>query len=164
MSQILVTAATKAPNWSVASVTCAPQLLKKDGCFRESIQKNISQWKDHHLHGKTRLCRPCRSCRSHWRCRCRRQWLSQGTQSFLSGILSSFMLLVRINLQANRSIAVNRQVLVTLRYGREEDEVMGVKFSRELVLISEQVVPPKNKDIKLSTLQVVSLCNPTSSL
>lgn len=74
------------------------------------------------------------------------------------------MLLVRINLQANRSIAVNRQVLVTLRYGREEDEVMGVKFSRELVLISEQVVPPKNKDIKLSTLQVVSLCNPTSSL
>jgi len=45
------------------------------------------------------------------------------------------------------------QVLVTLRYGREEDEVMGVKFSRELILVSEQVVPSKNKDIKLSTLQ-----------
>merc|ERR1712137_1450347 len=51
------------------------------------------------------------------------------------------------------------QVLVTLRYGREEDEVMGVKFSRELILVSEQVVPSKNKDIKLSTLQVISLRN-----
>jgi arrestin-2 len=48
------------------------------------------------------------------------------------------------------------QVHVTIRYGREEDEVMGVKFVKELVLISEQVVPPTKKSEKkggLSPLQ-----------
>ena len=40
-----------------------------------------------------------------------------------------------------------------MRYGREEDEVMGVKFGKELVLISEQVVPSK-KPNNLSSLQM----------
>lgn len=34
------------------------------------------------------------------------------------------------------------QVITTFRYGREEDEVMGLHFSRQLYLASEQVVPP----------------------
>ena len=34
------------------------------------------------------------------------------------------------------------QVTTTYRYGREEDEVMGVKFSKEIVLAREQIVPP----------------------
>ncbi|KAL7286105.1 hypothetical protein TKK_0019619 [Trichogramma kaykai] len=41
------------------------------------------------------------------------------------------------------------QVTTTYRYGREEDEVMGVKFSKELVLCKEQIIPAKkdsNKD------------------
>lgn len=31
----------------------------------------------------------------------------------------------------------------TYRYGREEDEVMGVKFSKELVLCKDQIIPSK---------------------
>lgn len=34
------------------------------------------------------------------------------------------------------------QVSTTYRYGRDEDEVMGVKFSKEMVLASSQIVPP----------------------
>lgn len=34
------------------------------------------------------------------------------------------------------------QVVTTFRYGREEDEVMGLKFSKDMVLVKEQVVPP----------------------
>ncbi|PNF21669.1 Arrestin-like protein [Cryptotermes secundus] len=37
------------------------------------------------------------------------------------------------------------QVTTTYRYGREEDEVMGVKFSKELVLTRQQLVPPAAK-------------------
>ncbi|KAJ1522924.1 hypothetical protein ONE63_002063 [Megalurothrips usitatus] len=33
------------------------------------------------------------------------------------------------------------QVTTTYRYGREEDEVMGVKFSKEIILAREQIVP-----------------------
>ncbi|CAH0551071.1 unnamed protein product [Brassicogethes aeneus] len=39
------------------------------------------------------------------------------------------------------------QVVTTYRYGREEDEVMGVKFSKEMIVASEQVVP-KRKDME----------------
>jgi len=34
------------------------------------------------------------------------------------------------------------QVTTTFRYGREEDEVMGLKFSKDMILCKEQVVPP----------------------
>ncbi|XP_046391245.1 arrestin homolog [Ischnura elegans] len=37
------------------------------------------------------------------------------------------------------------QLTTTYRYGREEDEVMGVKFSKELVLAKAQIVPSKSK-------------------
>lgn len=45
------------------------------------------------------------------------------------------------------------QVNVTLRYGREEDEVMGVKFVKEMTLISEQVVPKRGSGKALCPLQ-----------
>lgn len=35
------------------------------------------------------------------------------------------------------------QVVTTYRYGREEDEVMGVKFSKEMVIAHDQIIPPK---------------------
>ncbi|CAH2264974.1 jg5039 [Pararge aegeria aegeria] len=37
------------------------------------------------------------------------------------------------------------QVVCTFRYGREEDEVMGLSFYKELYLASEQVYPPLQK-------------------
>lgn len=35
------------------------------------------------------------------------------------------------------------QVVTTYRYGREEDEVMGVKFSKEMTIAFDQIVPLK---------------------
>lgn len=41
--------------------------------------------------------------------------------------------------------------LVTVyRYGREEDEVMGVKFSKEMIIAKEQVYPMVNAKVTLS--------------
>ncbi|XP_013194100.1 arrestin homolog [Amyelois transitella] len=37
------------------------------------------------------------------------------------------------------------QVVCTFRYGREEDEVMGLNFYKELFLASEQIYPPPEK-------------------
>ncbi|KFM58972.1 Arrestin-like protein, partial [Stegodyphus mimosarum] len=37
-------------------------------------------------------------------------------------------------------------VIATFRYGREDDEVMGLKFVKELYLASEQIYPPETKD------------------
>lgn len=40
--------------------------------------------------------------------------------------------------------------LVTVyRYGREEDEVMGVKFSKEMIIAKEQVYPMVNSKVTL---------------
>lgn len=41
----------------------------------------------------------------------------------------------------------------TYRYGREEDEVMGVKFSKEMVLACNQVVPPVKEISDLTAVQ-----------
>jgi arrestin-2 len=46
------------------------------------------------------------------------------------------------------------QVTTTYRYGREEDEVMGVKFSKEFVLKRQQLVPPVEKKTDLTPIQV----------
>lgn len=40
------------------------------------------------------------------------------------------------------------QVLTTYRYGREEDEVMGVKFSKEMIISHSQLVPQLSKNEK----------------
>ncbi|XP_023245542.1 arrestin homolog isoform X2 [Copidosoma floridanum] len=45
------------------------------------------------------------------------------------------------------------QVITTYRYGREEDEVMGVKFSKELVLSREQIVPSKREKQDYTPIQ-----------
>ncbi|KAK9503173.1 hypothetical protein O3M35_011798 [Rhynocoris fuscipes] len=39
------------------------------------------------------------------------------------------------------------------RFGREEDEVMGLKFSKEMVLAKEQIVPPSNEKKELTPIQ-----------
>lgn len=45
------------------------------------------------------------------------------------------------------------QVITTYRYGREEDEVMGVKFSKEMVVASGQIVPQKDERKELTPVQ-----------
>nr|XP_053653421.1 phosrestin-2-like [Cherax quadricarinatus] len=45
------------------------------------------------------------------------------------------------------------QVVMTYRYGREEDEVMGLTFARELVVASTQVYPPTSLSASLTSLQ-----------
>ncbi|XP_026314467.1 arrestin homolog, partial [Hyposmocoma kahamanoa] len=44
-----------------------------------------------------------------------------------------------------RGRKVYGQVVCTFRYGREEDEVMGLNFYKELFLASEQIYPPPEK-------------------
>nr|CAI5867965.1 unnamed protein product [Callosobruchus analis] len=45
------------------------------------------------------------------------------------------------------------QVVCSFRYGREEDEVMGLKFQKDLYLASEQVYPPPQKTATSTKLQ-----------
>lgn len=45
------------------------------------------------------------------------------------------------------------QVITVYRYGREEDEVMGVKFSKEMVVVSEQIAPCKKEKQQLTPIQ-----------
>lgn len=40
------------------------------------------------------------------------------------------------------------QVVCSFRYGREEDEVMGLNFQKEIFLASEQIYPPTEKSPK----------------
>lgn len=40
------------------------------------------------------------------------------------------------------------QLVTVYRYGREEDEVMGVKFSKEMILSKEQIYPMINAKVK----------------
>lgn len=53
-----------------------------------------------------------------------------------------------------RGRKVYGRVTTTYRYGREEDEVMGLKFSKELVLASQQIVPSGEDLTKLTPMQV----------
>lgn len=45
------------------------------------------------------------------------------------------------------------QVTTTYRYGREEDEVMGVKFSKELVIARDQIIPIKKEKQETTPIQ-----------
>lgn len=45
------------------------------------------------------------------------------------------------------------QIICCFRYGREEDEVMGLNFQKELYLVSEQIYPPTEKSKEPSKLQ-----------
>ncbi|XP_068234627.1 arrestin homolog [Palaemon carinicauda] len=44
------------------------------------------------------------------------------------------------------------KVIITYRYGREEDEVMGLSFSKEYVLVCDEITP-KTDDAQLSGVQ-----------
>lgn len=47
------------------------------------------------------------------------------------------------------------QVVCSFRYGREEDEIMGLNFQKDLYLASEQLYPPPEKrEENLTKLQV----------
>ncbi|XP_026486286.1 arrestin homolog [Nymphalis io] len=48
---------------------------------------------------------------------------------------------------------VYSQLVTTYRFGREEDEVMGVKFSKEMVIGQDQVVPMVNAKMELTPVQ-----------
>lgn len=56
------------------------------------------------------------------------------------------------------------QLIVTYRYGREEDEVMGVKFSKELNLAREQIFPLTSKSMEMTPIQekLVKKLGPTA--
>lgn len=45
------------------------------------------------------------------------------------------------------------QVITTFRYGREEDEIMGLRFYRQLYLAHDQVVPERNQVAQVTDLQ-----------
>lgn len=45
------------------------------------------------------------------------------------------------------------QIICSFRYGREEDEVMGLNFQKELYLVSEQIYPSTEKSKEPSKLQ-----------
>lgn len=45
------------------------------------------------------------------------------------------------------------ELISTYRYGREEDEVMGVKFSKTMSLHREQIVPLVNQKMEMTPLQ-----------
>ncbi|XP_055909575.1 phosrestin-1 [Eupeodes corollae] len=45
------------------------------------------------------------------------------------------------------------QLVTTYRYGREEDEVMGVKFSKEMILCRDQIVPVVNTNMEMTPMQ-----------
>lgn len=45
------------------------------------------------------------------------------------------------------------ELVTTYRYGREEDEVMGVKFSKEMALHKSQIVPMADSKMEMTPLQ-----------
>ncbi|KAK0086270.1 hypothetical protein PV325_003469 [Microctonus aethiopoides] len=45
------------------------------------------------------------------------------------------------------------QIITTYRYGREEDEVMGVKFSKEMIIAKDQLVPIKKEKQETTPIQ-----------
>ncbi|KAL0266354.1 UNVERIFIED_CONTAM: hypothetical protein PYX00_008924 [Menopon gallinae] len=45
------------------------------------------------------------------------------------------------------------QLTTTYRYGREEDEVMGLKFSKDMILAKDQIVPSLEKKPDLTPVQ-----------
>lgn len=48
------------------------------------------------------------------------------------------------------------QIVCSFRYGRKEDEVMGLRFQKDMYLASSQIYPPLDTDnpVKLTKIQV----------
>uniref|UniRef100_A0A1A9VH66 Phosrestin-2 n=2 Tax=Glossina TaxID=44049 RepID=A0A1A9VH66_GLOAU len=51
----------------------------------------------------------------------------------------------------NRKIFV--QLICNFRYGREDDEAMGLRFQKELILVSNQVYPEQKVEMQLTKMQ-----------
>lgn len=51
----------------------------------------------------------------------------------------------------NRKIFV--QLICNFRYGREDDEMIGLRFQKELTLVSQQVHPQQKVDIEMTKMQ-----------
>ncbi len=45
------------------------------------------------------------------------------------------------------------QLVTVYRFGREEDEVMGLKFSKELIIAKEQIYPMCNDKMEMTPMQ-----------
>lgn len=60
---------------------------------------------------------------------------------------------VVVEMEYLRNRRVYGQLITTYRYGREQDEVMGLKFSKELILCSEQLVPMINSKMEMTPMQ-----------
>lgn len=52
-----------------------------------------------------------------------------------------------------RGRKVYGQLITIYRFGREEDEVMGLKFSKELVIAKEQIYPMVNDNMEMTPMQ-----------
>ena len=50
-------------------------------------------------------------------------------------------------------VQIYAQLVCSFRYGREEDETMGLNFKKELTLADEQIYPPANSKPGLTRLQ-----------
>lgn len=48
------------------------------------------------------------------------------------------------------------QLVAHFRYGREKDEVMGIKFHRDFILASTQIFPTSTNNQKLTDVQVTA--------
>lgn len=63
-------------------------------------------------------------------------------------------------MEIDKTYLKNRKVfghlIAHFRYGREKDEVMGIKFYRDFILASSQIYPSNTKDMKLTDVQVKS--------
>lgn len=73
---------------------------------------------------------------------------SQGFDSIDSEYCDPVDGVVVIDEEYMRGRKVYGQLVTVYRYGREEDEVMGVKFSKEMILSKEQIYPMINAKVK----------------
>lgn len=48
-----------------------------------------------------------------------------------------------------RGRSIYGHLVTVYRYGREEDEVMGIKFSKEMIIGKEQVYPMINSKVRI---------------
>lgn len=83
---------------------------------------------------------------------------SQGIKSRNSDYCDPVDGVVVIDEEYMKGRNVYGQLVTVYRYGREEDEVMGVKFSKEMCLAKEQVFPMVNAKVRDERSRRTSLC------
>lgn len=113
----------------------------KNGCRIESLQEDYAKWQNHGLSRKARFHRSRVSSHRIF------QW-PQVSTSIDSEYCDPVDGVVVIDEEYMRGRKVYGQLVTVYRYGREEDEVMGVKFSKEMILTKEQIFPMVNAKVK----------------